>query len=83
MLLARAYEALPDGGTLIVYERLIDDDRRANSAGLLASLHMLIMTAGGFDFTAADCIGWMREAGFERTCVEPLALGLSMIVATK
>jgi hypothetical protein len=83
MLLARAYEALPGGGALIVYERLIDDDRRASSAGLLASLHMLIMTAGGFDFTAADCIGWMREAGFERTCVEPLALGLSMIIATK
>jgi hypothetical protein len=83
ILLARAYEALPAGGVLIVYERLIDDDRRANSAGLLASLHMLIMTAGGFDFTAADCIGWMREAGFERTSVEPLALGLSMIVATK
>jgi hypothetical protein len=44
---------------------------------------MLIMTAGGFDFTAADCIGWMREAGFRRTSVAPLALGLSMIVATK
>ena len=83
MLLAKAYEALPGGGALIVYERLIDDDRRANSAGLLASLHMLIVTAGGFDFTAADCIGWMREAGFQRTHVEPLVLGLSMIVATK
>jgi hypothetical protein len=83
MLLAKAYEALPGGGALIVYERLIDDDRRANAAGLLASLHMLIMTEGGFDFTAADCIGWMRDAGFQRTCVEPLALGLSMIVATK
>jgi hypothetical protein len=83
MLLAKAYEALPGGGVLIVYERLIDDDRRVNSAGLLASLHMLIVTAGGFDFTAGDCIGWMREAGFERTYVEPLALGLSMIVATK
>jgi hypothetical protein len=83
MLLAKAYEALPAGGALIVYERLIDDDRCTNSAGLLASLHMLIMTAGGFDFTAADCIGWMREAGFEQTYVEPLVLGLSMIVATK
>jgi hypothetical protein len=83
MLLARAYDALPAGGALIVYERLIDDDRRTDSAGLLASLHMLIMTAGGFDFTAADCIGWMREAGFDRTRVEPLALGLSMIIATK
>jgi hypothetical protein len=83
MLLAKAYEALPSGGALIVYERLIDDDRRAGSAGLLASLHMLIMTEGGFDFTAADCIGWAREAGFQRTCVEPLTLGFSMIVATK
>jgi hypothetical protein len=83
MLLAKAYEALPGDGALIVYERLIDDDRRASSAGLLASLHMLIVTAGGFDFTAADCIGWMREVGFRRTHVEPLVLGLSMIVATK
>jgi O-methyltransferase domain len=83
MLLAKAYEALPGGGALIVYERLIDDDRRANAAGLLASLHMLLVTAGGFDFTAADCIGWMRDAGFQRIYVEPLALGLSMVVATK
>jgi len=83
MLLAKAYEALPGGGALVVYERLIDDERRTSAAGLLASLHMLIVTAGGFDFTAADCIGWMREAGFQRMRVEPLALGLSMIVATK
>ena len=28
-LLAKAYDALPDGGALIVYEALIDDERRA------------------------------------------------------
>ena len=83
MLLAKAYDALPSHGALVVYERLIDDERRANSAGLMASLHMLIMTEGGFDFTAADCIGWMRETGFQHTHTEPLALGLSMIVARK
>jgi hypothetical protein len=49
------------GGAPIVYERLIDDERRAHSAGLLASLHMLIMTAGGFDFTAADCMADPRS----------------------
>jgi hypothetical protein len=27
MLLAKAYAALPAGGALIVYDRLIDDDR--------------------------------------------------------
>lgn len=37
-LLSKAYAALPSGGALIVYERLIDDERRTGSAGLLASL---------------------------------------------
>ena len=83
MLLRKAYEALPMGGALLVYERLIDDDRRANAAGLLASLHMLIMTEGGFDFTAADCIGWMREAGFRDIDVHPLEGGKSMIAGRK
>ena len=44
MLLRKAYEALPAGGALIVYERIIDDDRRANTFGLLMSLNMLIET---------------------------------------
>ena len=67
---------------MIAYERLIDDDRREPS-GLLSSLNMLLMTAGGFDFTGADCIGWMREAGFRDIGVEPLVAGQSMIIAKK
>jgi hypothetical protein len=34
-LLKNAYDALPSGGSLIVYEDIIDDDRRKNIAGLL------------------------------------------------
>ncbi len=83
MLLAKAYQALPAGGCLIVYERLIDDERRTNAAGLLASLNMLVMTSGGFDFTGADCIGWMRETGFRDMRVEALTDDQSMIVGTK
>jgi hypothetical protein len=83
MLLRKAYEAVPAGGALLVYERLIDDDRRSNVTGLLASLHMLIMTEGGFDFTAADCIGWMREAGFRDIEVHRLKGDQSMIVGLK
>ena len=83
MLLGKAYEAVPTGGALLVYERLIDDDRRSNVAGLLASLHMLIMTEGGFDFTSADCIGWMRGAGFRDIEVHRLKGDTSMIVGLK
>jgi hypothetical protein len=83
MLLKKAYDTLPKSGALIVYERLIDDERRTNVAGLLASLNMLVMTAGGFDFTSADCISWMREAGFRDMRVAPLAAELSMVAAFK
>jgi hypothetical protein len=81
MLLRKAYEALPRGGALIVYERLIDDERRVNALGLLASLNMLVMTAGGFDFSGADCIGWMQEVGFRDMRAEPLTPDQSMVVA--
>jgi hypothetical protein len=60
MLLKKAFDALPVGGALIVYEALIDDDRRENTFGLLMSLNMLIETPGGFDYTGADCSQWMR-----------------------
>jgi hypothetical protein len=48
MLLRKAYEAQPPNGALIVYERLIDDERRLNAKGLLASLQMLLASPGGW-----------------------------------
>ena len=83
MLLAKAYEALPKGGALIVYEALIDDDRRQNAFGLLMSLNMLIETPEGFDYTGADCSSWMREVGFGETRVEHLVGPDSMVIGTK
>lgn len=83
MLLDKAYKALPDGGALIVFEALIDDERKENAFGLLMSLNMLIETPGGFDYTGADCSGWMRDAGFRETRVEHLIGPDSMVVGIK
>jgi O-methyltransferase domain/Dimerisation domain len=82
-LLAQAYDALPAGGAVIVFESIIDDDRRENAFGLLMSLNMLIETAGGFDYTGPDCEGWMREAGFSETYVQHLVGPDSMVVGIK
>jgi hypothetical protein len=82
-LVAKAYDALPAGGAFIVFEALIDDDRRANAFGLLMSLNMLIETQGGFDYTGADCAAWMRDAGFRQTRVEHLSGPDSMVVGVK
>ena len=83
MLIAKAFDALPAGGALIVYEAIIDDGRSKNAFGLLMSLNMLIETPGGFDYTGADCSLWMKDAGFSRTRVEPLVGPDSMVVGIK
>jgi tRNA A58 N-methylase Trm61 len=72
MLLARAHQALPVGGALIVYDPLIDDRRRVQAHALLSSLNMLIETAGGFEYTAAQCREWMRHVGFRDIRTQPL-----------
>lgn len=82
-LIASAYAALPEGGAFIVYDSIIDDERRANAFGLLMSLNMLIETTGGFDYTASECQGWLRDAGFSRTRVEALVGPTSMVIGEK
>lgn len=83
MLIAKAYQALPKGGALLVYDAIIDDDRSKNAFGLMMSLQMLIETHGGFDYTGADCMGWMRAAGFRETRVEHLIGPDSMVIGMK
>jgi hypothetical protein len=83
MLIGKALEAVPQGGALVVYESIIDDDRSKNAFGLMMSLNMLIETPGGFDYTGADCSGWMKEAGFTSTRVEPLVGPDSMVIGIK
>jgi hypothetical protein len=82
-LLSKAFHALPKGGAIVVYDAIIDDDRRENAFGLLMSLNMLIETDGGFDYTAKDCQEWMGEAGFLETRVEPLVGPVSMVIGLK
>ncbi len=83
MLIRKAYDAVPEGGALIVYESIIDDERCKNAFGLMMSLNMLIETPAGFDYTGADCQGWMKEAGFREARVEHLVGPDSMVIGIR
>ena len=83
VLLKKAYDALPADGALIVYDAIIDDERRSNAFGLLMSLNMLIESPGGFDYTGGDCRTWMQETGFRESYVEHLVGPDSMVVGIK
>jgi SAM-dependent methyltransferase len=82
-LIRSAYEALPEGGALIIVENLIDDARRENAFGLMMSLNMLIEFGDAFDFTGSDFAGWCREVGFREVEIVPLVGPASAGIATK
>lgn len=83
LLIKKAYDALPEGGSLIVIENIIDNERRENTFGLLMSLNMLIEVGDGFDFTGADIDQWAKETGFRATTVIPLSGPASAAIAVK
>jgi hypothetical protein len=83
MLVQKAFDALPPGGAFVVYESIIDDERTQNAFGLMMSLNMLIETPGGFDYTGADCMSWMKKIGFSSARVEHLVGPDSMVVGIK
>ncbi|WP_299256369.1 methyltransferase [uncultured Aquimarina sp.] len=83
MLIKKAYDALPNGGALIVIENIIDDNRRTNAFGLMMSLQMLMETPEGFDFTAADFNVWASEIGFLQVSTMHLTGNTSAVIAIK
>lgn len=83
MLIAKAYEALPENGALIVIENIIDDERKENVFGLLMSLNMAVETEGGFDYSHADFHRWAIEAGFRSTSKLHLTGPSSAVIAYK
>ena len=82
-LISRAHKALRPGGALLLYDMVIDDERRGNAMPMLMSLNMLLETSGGGQYTAADCAGWLRDAGFGNVTISAMPLSHSLIIATK
>lgn len=83
MLIQKAYNALPQGGSLIVIENVIDNNRSENAFGLMMSLNMLLETSEGYDFSAADFKIWAREIGFKDINTMQLTGPASAIIALK
>jgi hypothetical protein len=83
MLIKKAYNALPDGGAFIAIEAIIDNERKSNVFGLSMSLNMLVEFGVAFDFTGADFESWVKEAGFKRVEIVPLAGPSSAAIAIK
>lgn len=83
LLVKRAHEALRPGGTLLIYDELLDDDRAGPARSLLMSLNMKLVRSGASEYTAAECRGWLTEAGFTRIDVQELTATERLVVGRK
>lgn len=82
-LLKKVCAALAPGGTVVIAEWLVDDDRSGPLPGLIFAVNMLVNTTDGDTFSFSEIARWLADAGF----VEPRTLDLPspspLIVATK
>lgn len=64
-IFARIRAALKPGGTLVVCDYLVDDDRSGPPFPLIFAAEMLVKSKQGGTWRRADYRGWLAKAGFE------------------
>jgi L-tyrosine C(3)-methyltransferase len=65
-LLRKAYEALPEGGRVVIYSSVSKDDGSGPLMAALDSVYFASLpTKGGMIYAARDYESWLREVGFE------------------
>jgi acetylserotonin O-methyltransferase len=63
ILLRKVYAALPEGGALLIAERLLDDDKTGPTNATMQSLNMLVATEGR-ERNMAEYETLLRQTGF-------------------
>ena len=83
MLVKQAYEVLAPGGSLIVHDFMVEDDRSGPPLAALWALQHLVFTPGAVSITPAFVGGLMSEAGFVDVEVSELVPGMTKVVRAR
>lgn len=70
-LLKRVFEVMNDGGTLLIYDNMLDPDS-IDPQGHLLSLLASVNRVGGEEFSTDQCRAWVEGAGFHVDSVTEL-----------
>ncbi|MGH3170706.1 MAG: methyltransferase [Trebonia sp.] len=64
-IFARIRDALKPGGTLVISDYIVDDDRGGQAFPLIFAAEMLLKSKRGWTWRQADYQAWLAKAGFE------------------
>ncbi len=67
-LYQKIHDALEPGGTLMIRDHIMDEDRTSPPAGAVFALNMLVATPGGDTYTFSDIKHGLEVAGFSDIC---------------
>lgn len=81
-LVNKCYAALPPGGSLLIYDAMLDDERQDISK-LLVSINMLLVTDSGSEYPVGECHEYLEKAGFQRTIAHPLGANNTLVIGHK
>jgi SAM-dependent methyltransferase len=74
-------KALKPGGTLLLSDFVLDDERRGHPFTLMFTANMLLHSKEGAAYRQADYRAWLKEAGFASVEIEPTPGAATLIYA--
>ena len=84
LLLRKAYEALPSGGTVILFNQMMNDDETGPLVAAIGSPYFLTLATGeGMLYSWQEYENWIRDAGFSEVERRELPLDHGVIVGRK
>ena len=75
-------QALKPGGTLLINDFVLNDDRTGHPFAMLFASQMLVVTKNGFTYRQADYRQWLGEAGFKSVEIVPTPSPATVIFAS-
>jgi len=74
-------KALKPGGTLVVNDFVLNDDRTGHPFAMLFASQMLAVTKDGFTYRQSDYRKWLGEAGFKSVDIVPTPTPSTLVFA--
>jgi hypothetical protein len=74
-------KALKPGGTLVVNDFVLNDDRTGHPFAMLFASQMLVATKEGFTYRQSDYRTWLSEAGFASVEIVPTPTPATVVLA--
>jgi ubiquinone/menaquinone biosynthesis C-methylase UbiE len=75
-------KALKPGGTLVVNDFVLNDDRTGHPFAMLFASQMLVVTKNGFTYRQSDYRKWLGEAGFKSVDIVPTPTPSTLVFAS-